>query len=486
MPDYNIPEGFILDNNNQNLPDGFVLDQPTDKKRGLRSFSIGEQGQASEKSIKEGSQDWVDVFLNAFKNIPDSSKKFAGDIYKTVTNPIDTLKGISNLAESASGSSVLEQQALSDIGVPKNEDKTGNALREFLKERYGTIDNLKNTISKDPIGVLVDASTILLPIGKTLETAGISSKIGTIEKTGSAIEKIGQSIDPITATKKVIGKIPKLIPENVPSKLYQSAAKFSTVLSQKQRMSITNTALENRIMPTVKGLDKVRNSIDSLNTKISDLIDTADKNNRKIPIGNLFNDFKKLYNEANLSGEPISSRKAITNIKNQIETINESLGKKELLPSEIQTLKKNIYQETENFYSKMMDRPFKIKAKQLIARNAKESLEKIFPEIKQLNKKEGSLIELRNELEKSANRITNRDIFSIGLPIKGGLGAAIGHVPGLISGLTLGLIDTPNVKSKLAIVLNDLRKKNIKISPESSFYKLGIIAPERINEEESQ
>mgnify|MGYP001586670474 FL=1 len=100
-----------------------------------------------------------------------------------------------------------------------------------------------------------------------------------------------------------------------------------------------------------------------------------------------------------------------------------------------------------------------------------------------LNKQEGALIELGEALEKAANRITNRDIIGIGVPIKGGLGGVVGGWKGAAGGVAVGLLDTPAIKSKLAIVLNRLKEKGIQVKPTSTAIRLGLFQMGRENED---
>ena len=109
-------------------------------------------------------------------------------------------------------------------------------------------------------------------------------------------------------------------------------------------------------------------------------------------------------------------------------------------------------------------------------------LEDIIPEIKQLNKNEGALIELWNALESKANRITNRDLIGIGMPVKMGTGAGVGYMfagetggkIGTKLGFLLGVFDTPQVKSKIALVLSKLKEKGIRVKPSTAMIKLGL------------
>ncbi|MCP4262750.1 MAG: hypothetical protein GY774_35375, partial [Planctomycetes bacterium] len=109
---------------------------------------------------------------------------------------------------------------------------------------------------------------------------------------------------------------------------------------------------------------------------------------------------------------------------------------------------------------------------------------------KQLNKNEGELIALWDAIESKANRITNRDFVSIGLPIKMGAGSGIGYmvggaegaVMGSAAGFVLGVYDTPQVKSKLALVLAKLKSRGIKIRPSSMAVRLGLYQAEQVTE----
>jgi len=63
-------------------------------------------------------------------------------------------------------------------------------------------------------------------------------------------------------------------------------------------------------------------------------------------------------------------------------------------PDEAQKLKQRIYRELQSYYEKHKATPAKTEMRKAIARNARKLIEEIIPEIKQLNQKEGALIEL--------------------------------------------------------------------------------------------
>jgi hypothetical protein len=66
------------------------------------------------------------------------------------------------------------------------------------------------------------------------------------------------------------------------------------------------------------------------------------------------------------------------------------------------------------------------------------------------------LINLEKVLFKAVNRIENRDMVGIGVPIKVATGAMHGGV-GALLGLVAGLVDTPAIKAHIAIALHKAR-----------------------------
>jgi len=161
-------------------------------------------------------------------------------------------------------------------------------------------------------------------------------------------------------------------------------------------------------------------------------------------------------------------------------------------PEQIQKIKVRVYKDLESFYEKQKATPAKVELRKAVARNARKMLEEIIPEIKQLNQKEGALINLWDAVESKSNRITNRDFISIGLPIKMGAGAGVGGLIGGSQGaaigsglgLLLGIYDTPQVKSYLSLVINKMRDSGITIHPTAAGIALGLYETGKLSEVE--
>jgi hypothetical protein len=249
------------------------------------------------------------------------------------------------------------------------------------------------------------------------------------------------------AVKGVKSATPQAI-KTIPNRLYQSAAKFSTTIPVKERVAMADLAIKEKIAPTIKGWEKATNKITALNDKIVSVIDDSVATGEKIDRGKLFKHFDDLRAEAKLSGVPKSNLAAINNIEKQIK----SAGHIKYTPQQAQKLKQNIYKDVNTAFGKISV-PYRVDAQKAVARAAKEELEGLYPILKGLNAKEGALINLRKSIEAAANRITNRDILGIGIPIKGAAGATAGPA-GAAAGIAQGILDAPRVKSALAMALS--------------------------------
>ena len=403
---------------------------------------------------------WSNVISESVSNLPSSAKEYFGGMINALRHPINTSKAIGHLF--AGGVQKMTP------GVQEDE-KYADAFIDMMKERYGGVEEFKKTLSKDPVGVLADVSALITSGGTALRVAGMGGKIS---QAGSVVSKVGAGVEPTSILMKA-GSLPyKMVPEAALNKMYRSAAKFSTTIPTKERQVMSQLALDKGLMPSRAGIVKANDLIDNLNTQITAKIDDAAASGQRINASKLVSGFDDLIKEYTLSSKPTANKAQISTIKKQIQKELDAAGKTTLTPQEAQKLKQRIYKDLDGWYSKLKNSSASVRAQKLVARNAKEALEQIIPEIKELNKQEGALIELKKALEKSASRISNRDILGIGVPLKGSLGAVVSGPGGAALGVGLGILDTPTVKAKLAIVLNKLKKKGINISPEAAMMRI--------------
>ena len=77
------------------------------------------------------------------------------------------------------------------------DEKVVDAVGDFFAKRYGSWQNIKDTLASDPVAMAADAAGIL-----TLGGAGAATLPAKAGQVGRAIQKTGRAIDPITNTIK--------------------------------------------------------------------------------------------------------------------------------------------------------------------------------------------------------------------------------------------------------------------------------------------
>ena len=109
-----------------------------------------------------------------------------------VTSPIDTLAGLAELTMGAFQNLTPLDLEKSFGASPEDVKRTrsmANAVGEFYKDRYGSIEGAKQAFAQDPAGVLADASTVF-----GVGAAAIPAKFA---KTTSALKTAAAVTDPV-------------------------------------------------------------------------------------------------------------------------------------------------------------------------------------------------------------------------------------------------------------------------------------------------
>jgi len=384
-------------------------------------------------------------------NIPSSAVRLAEDIVTPIIHPVETAKSLAAL-----GQGIVEKLIPDGDSGPGEHEASVDAVVGFLKDRYGSVDAFTKTVQEDPVGVLADISGIITA-GSTLVP-----KIGKVGKVASAAKTAGIAIDPLNVSvsaAKTIGKAGTLIPESLPMSLFEGAVKFRPSIKQAQRVNMVRTALDQGIMPTVNGLRTVSEKLDVLDGSLNKIINEATEAGVKIPKDVLFKELKTL--RAKLGGVKVSGGGDVRIINNVAKEFNENLKrlkKDKLTPREVQDLKTDAYKRI-NFDMSQGGAVFaKNETTKAIAKQAKESLEGISPDIKSINKEMGDLIELNTELERAVSRLGNRNIMSLDTSVKTAAGAATGSPVGVAAGVGASVLGAPKVKARTAIILENIRR----------------------------
>jgi hypothetical protein len=222
-----LPPGFVLDQPSapqaSDFPPGFVLDQaPKAAKPVAAAMSVNnpplpapqpEVGPAPPQAPQQPPMPWGDVAMNALKNLPASAGDFAGSLYHAVTNPVETVKTVGQLAGGVISKTGRPGNLLR-VGDPEptpqemerraKDEGVTNAFGDLMASRYATDAARRNTMATDPVGVLADFSTVASGGAALPGRAGmIAGKIATatdpITQTGNALKLAGKGAETVTS-----------------------------------------------------------------------------------------------------------------------------------------------------------------------------------------------------------------------------------------------------------------------------------------------
>ena len=130
-------------------------------------------------------------------NIPGSAAEMGIGMYEAITNPIQTGYGLGlaayggarNVAEAALPTGAFEAiKSVEDPEFAKQAVDVANAIGGIYKDRYGSVNQLFDTIRTDPVGAAADLSMIFTG------GAAATTKLPTVSK---ALGTVGRAMDPV-------------------------------------------------------------------------------------------------------------------------------------------------------------------------------------------------------------------------------------------------------------------------------------------------
>jgi hypothetical protein len=167
------------------LPAGFELEQaapPQEAPAGMKLPPGFEMETSS--GIPKQRRTFADVPGEALANLPSSASNFYKGLVTAITNPAQTVTGILDV-----GAGALQKLLPKDLvdmvnqidnnpEAAKRAIDTANAVGGMFKDRYGSIEALKNTLATDPVGAASDLSTLFTGgAGATARIARAASKV---------------------------------------------------------------------------------------------------------------------------------------------------------------------------------------------------------------------------------------------------------------------------------------------------------------------
>lgn len=148
-------------------------------------------------------QSWGDVAKSAAAEFVPSVGRMVGGIAQSVAHPLDTAKGLVDIAAGGLQHALPESLVNAVNALDPNAQAALEAqakasqVGQFYKQRYGSEAGFKEALAKDPAGVMADLSSVLTGGG------ALASKLG-LAKVGAGISRAGAAVDPLMLAAKGI------------------------------------------------------------------------------------------------------------------------------------------------------------------------------------------------------------------------------------------------------------------------------------------
>jgi hypothetical protein len=182
------------------LPAGFELEQaaPQQPPAGMKlppGFEMETGG-----GIPKQRRSFSDVPGEALANLPSSASSFYKGLVTAITNPVQTVSGVLDV-----GAGALQKLLPKDLvdmvnqidnnpEAAKRAVDAANAVGGMFKDRYGSVEALKNTLATDPVGAAADLSTLF-----TGGAGAVGRVAPTAAKVMSTVGKYTNPVAPVTA-----------------------------------------------------------------------------------------------------------------------------------------------------------------------------------------------------------------------------------------------------------------------------------------------
>lgn len=159
----------------------------------------------------------------AVVNTPASAGRMVSGLYEAVTSPVQTVSGLMDAAagglQNALPKSVTDfiNQFETNPEAAQRAMTAANAVGGAMKERYGTLEGIKQTIATDPVGVVGDLSTLLTGAGMAVRgpamvAGAVANKLPAAGRVASTMSNVADKLstaanvtNPINAMVKAPG-----------------------------------------------------------------------------------------------------------------------------------------------------------------------------------------------------------------------------------------------------------------------------------------
>lgn len=383
-------------------------------------------------------------------NVGKSAVSNVGAITSAITHPVETVK---NIGKTSIGALQLLQP-----GEQGWEDSARN-VGSFYKDRYGSLDKIGNTLYNDPVGVALDASTVLGGAGAVAKSVGGAAKIGELGRVGEALTTASKLSDPFQVAGKGVSWVSGGVGKKLaPALVGESNNVLTRAMGNPAQLKKTNAVLGASGV-TMSDLFKKYNTYDRTPETFGSAARQAGENTKAliaeagakgitldVPtiVRRFDEEIAKLRSQAGTSDKAALAAEELARRKEMFLT---SIGNTTdgLISTPLTKNVDDVYKIKSDFQGDVPPSTFgmptqdigKTKGTTQAYRTLLDSMEEVVPGIKQSGREQSALIKLK-DMAKS-QRARGAAKRPISLPAIGsfGVGGLVGGLPGAAAGLAI-------------------------------------------------
>jgi hypothetical protein len=209
-------------------------------------------------------------------NIGPSASKAASGLGEAISHPVEAVKSVWALALGVLGKVIPGEQ--------KNEELADEVGRALL-DRYGSLSAVRDTVQTDPVGFVLDLSTILGGAGGAARgVASVSTKAGValpkLAAAGRTATAAGRVLDPVSAAGSVVrsglgaaGRRAKQTAITLTEKQTKAAARAFDVPETRAVRRVAQEMIDLRLNPTPSSVNALQRKLSKLNIFKSNLLE---------------------------------------------------------------------------------------------------------------------------------------------------------------------------------------------------------------------
>ena len=418
---------------------------------------------------------WADVPGEMLRNAWPSAKRIAGEMVDAILSPKETAKTLANTVSGiASKAGITDLFAPEDIkNAAKENEKYPEAIAQYVKDSYGSPDALKQKLAKDPAGAFSDALLLTSGIGggfkgasKIANLTKAADMAANLNKAGDVFLNASRVADPLYGVSKGFGALmDKAYGREMTAaqRAYLGQLKPSIKkYTPEDRIAMAQTAIENHIPITTSGYRKAAENVRELNSQVDAAIDAADAAGRRI-------DPERIARNALYSDSRRDIRKRSvpeTPLRQFDDAVSEyydyHIGDNTVRAT--QETKKATDAALKKLYA--ANAPAVLEGDKLaeleLAHQQRQAIADAVPEVRDLNRLEGTMIDLRDNLADAINRHANHNsVFKMGPMLSAIMtGAATNDwLKALLAGAFSNMLATPGIASRAAFTLDNLSRR---------------------------